>query len=145
MKTFISKGVTKLVIDLHNNDGMPSVNPDTCSRKQTIKRWISLPRSLFVQVPCQQKHKILVRNQPFYVKWHFNSFTRGFEATIRANELAKKIVASNIKLGLNSSQTFFAPDNCGCLNNTLGGDSVHVFIPRDIPQRHPSTCQLQLH
>ena len=32
---------------------------------------------------------------------------------MRANELSKKIVASNIKLGLNSSWTFYAPDNCG--------------------------------
>ena len=44
----------------------------------------------------------------------FSSHTqsRGFESTTRGNELAQKIVASDIELGLDSYYAFYAPDNC---------------------------------
>lgn len=37
---------------------------------------------------------------------------RGFVSTVRANPLAKKIVAADIALGLNDFFTFYTGDNC---------------------------------
>ena len=36
----------------------------------------------------------------------------GFQSTNRANPLAKKILASDIALGLNDQFTFYTADNC---------------------------------
>ena len=70
---------------------------------------------------------------------------RGFDSTMRANELSKKIVASNIQLGLNGSATFFAPGNCRFPIDALHNDVTHPFIPRGLHKRHRSAYQLQLH
>ena len=40
------------------------------------------------------------------------SFFSGFQSTNRGNALAKKIVASDIKLKLNDSFVFYTADNC---------------------------------
>jgi len=40
---------------------------------------------------------------------------RGFITSTRANPLAQKIVSANIELGLNATQTNYAPDNCALL------------------------------
>ena len=40
------------------------------------------------------------------------TFFSGFQSTNRGNPLAKKIVASDIKLKLNDSFVFYTADNC---------------------------------
>ena len=49
----------------------------------------------------------------------------GFQSTNRPNPLAQKILASDIKLGLNDSFTFYTADNCSYYPTDL---SVYVLI-----------------
>lgn len=84
-----------------------------------------MPRSVLVPVPCQQERGLRVSNQTLPIRWYPNTAARGFESTLRANELAEKIVAQNIKLGLNSSWTFFAPDNCKFPSDVLQSSIVY--------------------
>ncbi|KAJ3552372.1 hypothetical protein NM688_g4185 [Phlebia brevispora] len=54
----------------------------------------------------------------------------GFQSTNRANPLAKKILASDIALGLNADFTFYTADNWDFLNNTP--------IPATVNYNNPS-------
>jgi len=115
------------------------------NRKLTINRWIRLPCQLFVQLPGGKRRRVPVSNLAFPAQWCVDPRHRGFDSTMRANELSKKIVASNIRLGLNSSWTFFAPDGCRFPTDAVHNNLTYSFIPRGVPQRYGSTFQLQLH
>ncbi|KAL1729351.1 hypothetical protein EV714DRAFT_285013 [Schizophyllum commune] len=52
----------------------------------------------------------------------------GFVSSHRASELAQKIVASDIKLGLNSSYAFYAPDNYAFLANDTVMPSTYNYM-----------------
>nr|GAT43444.1 predicted protein [Mycena chlorophos] len=76
----------------------------------------------------------------------------GFQSTNRANPLAQKIVASDIKLGLNSDFSFYTADNWAFLNGTQMPSDFDYMVP-DVPivingradatsQRFHDTCEL---
>ncbi|KAJ7672598.1 hypothetical protein DFH06DRAFT_96835 [Mycena polygramma] len=76
----------------------------------------------------------------------------GFQSTARANELARKIVASDIELGLNFDFSFYTADNYAFLNGTEMPASYNYMTP-DVPvvingkadatsQRFHDTCEL---
>ncbi|KAJ6463910.1 hypothetical protein C8R45DRAFT_1024567 [Mycena sanguinolenta] len=77
----------------------------------------------------------------------------GFQTSVRANPLARKIVASDIELGLNSSFSFYTADNWAFFNGTqmsAAGDymtpDVSVLINGKIDvnsQRFHDTCNLE--
>ncbi|KAA1476881.1 hypothetical protein DENSPDRAFT_536011 [Dentipellis sp. KUC8613] len=53
----------------------------------------------------------------------------GFESDIRATPFAQKLVQANIDLGLQSSLTFYAPDNYAFLNDTPMPDDFNYIDP----------------
>ncbi|KAJ7756929.1 hypothetical protein B0H16DRAFT_1537435 [Mycena metata] len=76
----------------------------------------------------------------------------GFQSTNRANPLARKIVASDIALGLNDEFTFYTADNFAFLNGTQMPADYDYMTP-DVPiivngqvdinsQRFHDTCEL---
>ncbi|KAK7042445.1 TSPc domain-containing protein [Favolaschia claudopus] len=76
----------------------------------------------------------------------------GFVSTARGNPLARKIVASDIELGLNGSFSFYTADNWAFLNGTQMPASFNYMTP-DVPivingkldatsQRFHDTCEL---
>jgi len=76
----------------------------------------------------------------------------GFQSTSRGNELAHKIVASDIKLGLNANFSFYTADNWAFLNGTQMPADYNYMTP-DVPvvingradatsQRFHDTCEL---
>ncbi|KIY70218.1 hypothetical protein CYLTODRAFT_488261, partial [Cylindrobasidium torrendii FP15055 ss-10] len=76
----------------------------------------------------------------------------GFESTSRGNELAQKILAADIALGLNSSFTFYTADNYAFLNGTIMPADYNYFDPLDytnvnglhdpLSQRYHDTCEV---
>ncbi|KAJ6588363.1 hypothetical protein B0H19DRAFT_1248035 [Mycena capillaripes] len=75
----------------------------------------------------------------------------GFQSTARANPLARKIVASDIELGLNFQFSFYTADNFAFLNGTEMPASYNYMTP-DVPivingkldatsQRFHDTCE----
>ncbi|KAL1747769.1 hypothetical protein HDZ31DRAFT_60946 [Schizophyllum fasciatum] len=77
----------------------------------------------------------------------------GFISSHRANELALKIVANDIKLGLNSSYGFYAPDNYAFLANDTAMPATYNYMDPTEPlvingvqdptsQRFYDTCAL---
>ncbi|KAF7343425.1 TSPc domain-containing protein [Mycena venus] len=76
----------------------------------------------------------------------------GFQSTVRGNELARKIVASDIALGLTDAVTFYTADNYAFLNGTQMPADYNYITP-DVPivingradatsQRFHDTCGL---
>ncbi|KAJ6591037.1 hypothetical protein DFH09DRAFT_1138386 [Mycena vulgaris] len=76
----------------------------------------------------------------------------GFQSTARANPLARKIVASDIELGLNFQFSFYTADNYAFLNGTEMPADYNYMTP-DVPvvingkvdatsQRFHDTCEL---
>ncbi|KAJ7130238.1 hypothetical protein C8R44DRAFT_775165 [Mycena epipterygia] len=76
----------------------------------------------------------------------------GFQSSSRANPLARKIVASDIELGLNSSFSFYTADNWAFFNGTEMPTDYNYMTP-DVPivingkadvtsQRFHDTCDL---
>ncbi|KAJ7178031.1 hypothetical protein C8R46DRAFT_1174054 [Mycena filopes] len=76
----------------------------------------------------------------------------GFQSTNRANPLARKIVASDIELGLDDTFTFYTADNWAFLNGTQMPADYDYMTP-DVPiivngqvdansQRFHDTCEL---
>ncbi|KAF7292921.1 TSPc domain-containing protein [Mycena indigotica] len=76
----------------------------------------------------------------------------GFQSTNRANPLARKIVASDIKLGLTDQLSFYTADNWAFLNGTQMPANYNYMDP-DVPlvvngkndvtsQRFHDTCEL---
>ncbi|KAJ7291209.1 hypothetical protein C8J57DRAFT_1271818 [Mycena rebaudengoi] len=76
----------------------------------------------------------------------------GFQSTARGNPLARKIVASDIKLGLNGFFSFYTADNWAFLNGTQMSADYNYMDP-DVPivingkldatsQRFHDTCEL---
>jgi len=76
----------------------------------------------------------------------------GFQSTARANPLARKIVASDIELGLNASFSFYTADNWAFLDGKLMPADFNYMTP-DVPlvingkqdvtsQRFHDTCEL---
>ncbi|KAJ7057006.1 hypothetical protein C8F01DRAFT_1153041 [Mycena amicta] len=76
----------------------------------------------------------------------------GFQSTARANPLARKIVASDIELGLNGSFSFYTADNWAFFNGTEMPSDYNYMEP-DVPveingkadatsQRFHDTCEL---
>lgn len=92
---FKAAGVKKLIIDLSNNGGgnFPL---------SLIAGLILISAGGFVCLG-QFLHQYLAGTNFGYP---------GFQSSARANPLAQKIVASDIELGLNSSFSFYTPDNC---------------------------------
>ncbi|THU97635.1 hypothetical protein K435DRAFT_753812 [Dendrothele bispora CBS 962.96] len=76
----------------------------------------------------------------------------GFVSTNRANPLAQKIVAADIARGLNSTLTFYSPDNWAALNDTLFPENFDYIDPPapfevngvqdPTSQRFHDTCEL---
>ncbi|PFH53432.1 hypothetical protein AMATHDRAFT_1097 [Amanita thiersii Skay4041] len=76
----------------------------------------------------------------------------GFVSSVRANPLAQKIVAADIKLGLNANLAFYTADNWAFLNGTQEPSNFNYITP-DLPftingvsdptsQRFHDTCEL---
>ncbi|CAK5278119.1 unnamed protein product [Mycena citricolor] len=76
----------------------------------------------------------------------------GFQSSLRANPLARKIVASDIALGLNESFSFYTADNWGFFNDTQM-PATHDYMSPDVPitisgkqdftsQRFHDTCDV---
>ena len=104
---------------------------------------MGLPRLFLVRL-CWREYEVLAGNQTLPVRWYFKSPNRGLESAMRVIEMSKKFFAQNIKLGLGSSLTFFVPDICKFSKDVLRDSFVYSFICRDIPRRHPQTCQVRL-
>ncbi|KAJ7856576.1 hypothetical protein B0H13DRAFT_2237799 [Mycena leptocephala] len=115
---FKAAGVTRLIIDLHNNGG----------------GFVCLGQFL---------HQYLAGTRIGYP---------GFQSTARGNTLARKIVASDIELGLNGSFSFYTADNWAFLNGTQMPADYNYMTP-DVPivingkvdatsQRFHDTCEL---
>jgi hypothetical protein len=67
----------------------------------------------------------------------------GFQSTARGNALARKIVASDIELGLNGSFSFYTADNC-TLAHRWYILYLNAFI-RGFLEWDPDARGLQLH
>lgn len=96
ISAFLAAGVTRLIIDLSNNGGMYG------SLFPPYLNLISNSTGGFVCLG-QFLHQYLAGTKFGYP---------GFQSSSRANTLARKIVASDIELGLNASFSFYTPDNC---------------------------------
>ncbi|EKM57181.1 uncharacterized protein PHACADRAFT_160711 [Phanerochaete carnosa HHB-10118-sp] len=123
IKQFKASGVTRLLVDLTNNGG----------------GFVCLGQFL---------HQYLVGTTNLG-----NAGNPGFQSTNRGNTLAKKIVASDIALGLNDNLSFYTPDNWAFLNNTEM-PLTHNYINPSVPftvngvtdqdsQRFFDTCDLE--
>lgn len=116
IRAFKAAGVTKLIIDLTNNNG----------------GFVCLGQFL---------HRYLAGTIGY----------AGFQSTKRANALARKIVAADVALGLNSSFGFYPADNYAFLNGTAMPADFDYMTP-DVPitvngrrdansQRFHDTCE----
>jgi hypothetical protein len=97
---FKKAGVTKLLIDLTNNGG----------------GYVCLGQYLFQYLSGSDFGYPYVFH---LLRWLLNFKAQkyqysGFVSTTRGNELAQKIVTSDIKLGLDAYYSFYTPDNCEC-------------------------------
>ena len=81
----------------------------------------------------------------FFAGTSFGGGYAGFESTERGNELAAKIVAANVALGIND--TFYSPVNWAFLNNTqrpISDDYDVPLLPATVNgQSEPTSQRLQ--
>lgn len=113
VRQFKASGVTNLLIDVTNNGGT------FASRDQILESLTLAAQGGFVclgmflyqylsgtSAGSSYVHRIRNTSSPLIM------FFRTYESTSRANPLAQKMVEANIALGLDSSTSFYASDNC---------------------------------
>ncbi|PIL29017.1 hypothetical protein GSI_09065 [Ganoderma sinense ZZ0214-1] len=123
---FKAKGVSQLLLDLTNNGDRSLFGMDTDAR---IGGYVCLGHFL---------HAFLVG------KKNLGDFKNpGFQSTMRASPLAQKILASVISLGLNSTNSFYAPSNCRVIDydNSTGAFLNDTVMPSNYNYMTPTTTR----
>ena len=115
---FQSAGVTRLLIDLTNNGGMPIMLVLSMFLRAILIFFPFLGGYVCLGIFL---HQYLAGSNFGYAFVCFSLCTlkathfafSGFQSAIRANPLAQKIVAADIELGVTSALgVFYPPDNC---------------------------------